>query len=102
MNQQLTSRTFAGDGDVRTIASFLSSCCTDLHPTYHWHLGDLLWSMYFSTEVDPTLTLRLWEDASEALRGFAWFETPDSVEIQVDAAKRYGFTRNLLLSDESC
>jgi mycothiol synthase len=79
---QTTSRQFADDRDLAAIKRFLSTVCADLRPTYHWHLGNLLWSMYHTTAVNRYRDLRLWEDESGTILGFAWFDEPNMVDFQ--------------------
>jgi hypothetical protein len=59
------------------------------HPPHiYWHIGEVLWSMYYGTHYDPCRDVRIWEDQEGSIRGFAWFEEPNSVELQVDPRLR--------------
>jgi mycothiol synthase len=89
----ISSRQYAGDADLGALLAFLSPLATVLRPTSHWHPGNLLWNIYyFSADVDPEKSLRLWEE-NGAIVGFAWFDEPGSVEVQVDPRLK---RRNLL------
>ena len=62
--------------------------------TGYFHVGDLIWGMYQNTLFDPRENVRLWERDSRLL-GFAWFDTPNSVNMQIApalyASRRAGY-----------
>lgn len=93
-----TARPYMGDSDLEVIKSFLSRFCTELHPTHRWHLGNLLWSMYFSTTITPLTSLRLWQDSTGSVVGIAWFDEPNMLDMQLDPLQRDGALREDALS----
>lgn len=66
-------------------------CSRVWSPTARFHPGQLAWNRY-SAPVDPDRTaadeaISIWrEDAGEVV-GFGWAESPDWLELQVDAAR---------------
>jgi mycothiol synthase len=78
-----TSRPYAGDADRDRMRELVVRASADARPNY-WHVGDLLWGLYQNTVFNPFANIRLWEDGSGELRGFAWFSPPLVLEWEVD------------------
>lgn len=80
---RISSRPYAHVRDLLLMKDLLSAASAgDPHHVY-WHVGNLLWSAHFATEADLRRNVRLWEGDNGALLGFAWFEEPDSLELQL-------------------
>lgn len=80
---QIQSRAYTGDADLRLLKDFLIASAGARPPHTYWHIGDLLWSMCHSPQYDPCRDLRIWEDDGGSILGFAWFDEPNTVELQV-------------------
>src|SRR5262245_19256484 len=79
----ITSRQYAGEADLLRMRDFLVAANAATTLPVYWHIGDLIWGVYQNTIFDPTVSIRLWEDAAGELLGFAWIEEPDGFSIQV-------------------
>lgn len=69
----ITSRQYAGDGDLRAMLQLVSHLTDHTHSA-GWHHGDVLWGIYANMIFDPRRNIRLWEDTRGALCGFAWLD----------------------------
>ena len=69
----ITSRQYAGDGDLRAVLQLVSHLTDHTHSA-GWHHGDVLWGIYANMIFDPRRNIRLWEDTHGALCGFAWLD----------------------------
>jgi ribosomal protein S18 acetylase RimI-like enzyme len=85
MNAELhiQSRAYRGDADLHPIKEFLMASAGTRPPHTYWHIGNLLWSMFYDTHYDACRDLRIWEDDRGSVLGFAWFDEPNTVELQV-------------------
>lgn len=76
----ISSRAYAGDKDLQALMQFL----VDLrarHPTQRWHVGDLIWRMFYSSLFDPAQNVRLWHNQNGRLVGFGWLYPPNAVDL---------------------
>lgn len=82
---QLTSRPFAGEGDVPLLIAFEQRLAAARWPRPAlWHVGDLAWNLYpGGFALQPGDDLRLWS-AGGALAGFAWLSASDEAHIDID------------------
>lgn len=78
-----TSAPYAGAGDREAIRAFIVAAAAADPAAAYFHVGDLLWALYQNTVFDPTADVRLWRDASGQLVGFAWFDRPAAVDLQI-------------------
>lgn len=76
----ITSRSYAGTDDLHALIRFLVEARTRL-PEQRWHVGDLVWRMFYSSLFDPTQRIRLWEDERGELAGFGWIYSSDSADL---------------------
>jgi mycothiol synthase len=81
------SRLYDGDADRARMISFLEAANAGGLAQGYFHLGDLIWGMYQNTLFDPRENVRLWERDRQLL-GFAWFDRPNSVNMQIDPSLR--------------
>jgi mycothiol synthase len=81
----IQSRLYTGDADLARMSAFLESANASGLSKGYFHLGDLIWGMYQNTLFDPRENVRLWERDRQLL-GFAWFNTPNSVNMQIAPA----------------
>ena len=80
---EVRSRGYAGESDLRLLENFLVASMVARPPHTYWHLGNLLWSMFFSLQYDPCRDVRIWEDEQGRVLGFAWFDAPNAVDLQI-------------------
>jgi mycothiol synthase len=81
------SRLYDGDADLARMIAFLEAANAGALSNGLFHLGDLIWGMYQNTLFDPHENIRLWERDRQLL-GFAWFDTPNAVNMQIHPALR--------------
>ena len=81
----MQSRLYDGDADRARMLAFLEAANAGGLSTGYFHVGDLIWGMYQNTLFDPRENIRLWERDGQLL-GFAWFDMPNSVNMQIDPA----------------
>jgi GNAT superfamily N-acetyltransferase len=79
----LCSRAYVGDVDLHRLVEFLVDCGSADQSHTGWHIGNLLWSLYYSTDYAPGQNVRIWESAQRLVAAFAWFEEPNSIELQI-------------------
>src|SRR5215213_5864578 len=81
----IQSRLYDGDADRARMIAFLEAANASGLSKGYFHVGDLIWGMYQNTLFDPRENIRLWERDRQLL-GFAWFDRPNSVNMQIDPA----------------
>jgi mycothiol synthase len=81
----IQSRLYDAEADLTRMITFLEAVNAGERSNGSFHLGDLIWGMYRNTLFDPRENIRLWE-RDHQLFGFAWFDTPNSVNLQIDPA----------------
>jgi ribosomal protein S18 acetylase RimI-like enzyme len=79
------SRLYDGEADLARMIGFLEAANAGGLSKGYFHVGDLIWGMYQNTLFDPRENIRLWERDRQLL-GFAWFDRPNSVNMQIDPA----------------
>ena len=72
---QITSRLFNGAQDLDALKQFVTFIRANSSYHCYWHIGDLIWGIYQNTIFDPYQNIRLWQDETGMLSGFAWFDT---------------------------
>lgn len=83
---QITSRLFNGEQDLDALKQFITAIWAYDSYRCPWHIGDLIWGMFQNTMFDPYQNIRLWQDETSTLLGFAWFDisrTAFSTSLQV-------------------
>jgi mycothiol synthase len=83
----IQSRLYNGDADLARMIAFLEAANASELSLGNFHVGDLIWGIYRNTLFDPRQNIRLWERDSQLL-GFAWFDAPNSVNMQIGPALR--------------
>ena len=89
---QLHSRQFHGEDDFQKMRGFLVAARRDTgHYAGYWHIGGgLTWCTFLmSFRVDLRANIRLWEDDTGALLGFAIFGDDFSMDLQVRPDARW-------------
>lgn len=81
----IQSRLYNDDADEARLIAFLEAANAGERSNGSFHVGDLIWGMYRSTLFDPRENIRLWERDRQLL-GFAWFDAPNSVNMQISPA----------------
>ncbi|HMA33095.1 MAG TPA: GNAT family N-acetyltransferase [Chloroflexia bacterium] len=77
------ARPYAGDTDRRRLYDFIVACRAAPRHMNYWHVGDLIWGLYQNTVFDPARNIRLWSAPDGSLLGFAWFEPPRALGMQL-------------------
>ncbi|HSH79330.1 MAG TPA: GNAT family N-acetyltransferase [Herpetosiphonaceae bacterium] len=80
---QIISRPFGGDADFELLQAFLMTATAAGSAYRYLHVGDVLWGFYRTLVFDPCQHVRLWERVDGDLLGFAWFDPPNVVTLQV-------------------
>lgn len=75
----ITHRPYRDEADLRHLIEFLAEQRAR-NPVQRWHVGDLVWRMYYSSRFDPTRNVELWEDAGRVV-GFGWRYLPDGADL---------------------
>jgi GNAT superfamily N-acetyltransferase len=70
----IRSRAFDPANDILQLGDFIASTTAQCSAYAFGHPGNLWWSMFYSTNVDPVRSARLWEDADGDLLGLAWLD----------------------------
>jgi ribosomal protein S18 acetylase RimI-like enzyme len=83
----IQSRPYHDAADLARMIGFLEAINAGGLSMGYFHLGDLIWGMYQNTLFDPHENIRLWERAG-LLVGFAWFDKPNSVNMQIGPTLR--------------
>jgi mycothiol synthase len=76
----ISSRAYADDADLMAMIDFLVEQPAR-NPVQRWHVGDLVWRMFYSSLFDPTQNVRLWHDENGKLIGFGWLYPPNAVDL---------------------
>lgn len=76
----ISSRPYADDSDLHALIHFLSEQRAH-NPVQRWHVGDLVWRMFYSSLFDPVQNVRLWHDESGKLVGFGWRYSSSAVDL---------------------
>jgi len=98
-DRAITSRPYGGVSDLLRMHEFLAAATALSAPCTYWHPGNLSWSMCWIPAVDPVQSGRLWEDESGDLLGFAWFDAPSEVTMQIHPRLRgRGLLENAMLA----
>ncbi|MEO8393265.1 MAG: GNAT family N-acetyltransferase [Chloroflexota bacterium] len=75
----VTSRAYSGAADLQRLIDFLSAE-RQRNPMQRWHIGDLIWRMFYSSKFDPVANVRLWEE-NGAVIGFGWLYPPSGADL---------------------
>lgn len=79
------SRWYRDERDLRRMLELVTaSTRRDGLARGHLHAGDVVWGLFPNLTIDPTTRVRLFEDATGRLRGFAWLYPPREFMVQVD------------------
>jgi len=76
----ITSRAYAGEADLERLIDFLVAARTR-NPIQRWHVGDLVWRMFYSSHFDPAQNVRLWQDDAGEVVGFGWMYPPNGADL---------------------
>lgn len=76
----ISSRPYADDSDLHALIQLLSEQ-RSRNPVQRWHVGDLIWRMFYSSLFVPTQNVRLWYDESGKLLGFGWRYSSSAVDL---------------------
>jgi len=79
----ITDRPYKNASDLPHMYDFLAASTAVSAPFTYWRPGNLIWTMCWSSIIDPTQSGRLWESETGELLGFAWFDAPSEVTLQV-------------------
>src|SRR6185295_1319243 len=77
----VTSRAYSGAADLQRLIDFLSAE-RRRDPVQRWHVGDLIWRMFYSSHFDPVQNVRLWEE-NDAIVGFGWLYPPSGADLHL-------------------
>jgi mycothiol synthase len=77
------SRSFAGDADLGRMEALVIEACAHFGPNFECAMGDLGWRLHRASTVCPEANIRLWEDESRVLVGFAWFIPNGDIDLVV-------------------
>lgn len=72
------SRSYQDEADLAKLQSYVVLAKS------RWHIGDLTWRLFYSHRFDPKRQIRLWENISGSLLGFAWAYSSSTVEMHTD------------------
>ena len=75
----ITSRAYSDKADLERLIRFLVAE-RKRDPVQRWHVGDLIWRMFYSSDFDPAQNVRLWEDNGEIV-GFGWRYPPNGADL---------------------
>src|SRR3954465_8318451 len=75
----ITSRAYSGAADLPLLIDFLVAE-RQRNPVQRWHVGDLIWRMFYSSKFDPEQNVRLWEENGEIV-GFGWLYPPSGADL---------------------
>ena len=78
---QIESRSFQSTHDTDALHKLIADCWQAYGPRVTFHVGDLHWRLRPQPNRLPERDIRLWY-AQEELLAFAWFEPPDSGDLQ--------------------
>ncbi len=70
---------YTGENDLRKLIDFLTQM-RQRNPVQRWHIGDLIWRMFYSSQFDPTRNVHLWEAGGKVI-GFGWRYPPNGAEL---------------------
>lgn len=76
----MNGRPYSGAADLHKLISFLVETRAR-QPMQRWHLGDLVWRMFYSSRFDPARCVRVWEDEQGKVVGFGWLYPPNGADL---------------------
>lgn len=76
----ISLRPYTDDSDLHALIGFLTEQRAR-NPVQRWHVGDLIWRMFYSSLFDPTQNVQLWHDDAGKLVGFGWLYPPNAVDL---------------------
>jgi ribosomal protein S18 acetylase RimI-like enzyme len=83
----LTHRSYRDDADLARMLTLVSGAAVrEGALAGYMPVGDVVWGLFQNLTIDPAERIRLFEDSSGALRGFAWRFPPHDIEFQIDPA----------------
>lgn len=82
---KFSSRPFENETDLQRMCALLVDARRIAgHDAGYWHVGDLAWRYFLLTfRADPCRSIRLWQDASGKLVGYAVFGDDFSIDWQI-------------------
>jgi mycothiol synthase len=86
-DEPIRSRAYVPDADRARLEQFIYATTPQGSPYTFGHIGNLSWSMFFNTRIDPARGARLWEDDGGTLLGLGWLDCGELV-MHVDPALR--------------
>ena len=90
----ITSRAYSDKADLERLIRFLVAE-RKRDPVQRWHVGDLIWRMFYSSDFDPAQNVRLWEEDGEVV-GFGWLYPPSGADLNPRAGWRRCWWRQAL------
>ena len=78
---KVESCSFQLSTDVDALHAFIADCWQASGPNVTFHVGDLHWRLRPQPGRSPERDIRLWHSQGRLL-GFAWFEPPDTGDLQ--------------------
>ena len=80
----MRARMFGRDEDVEKLRGLVTHAVAQRWPRSSlWHVGDVTWQLFQNTTFDPGANIGLWEDNDGTPMGFAWWEPPDFLQMEV-------------------
>ena len=90
MDTTIGGRQYGREGDLGAMRDLIVAARAARAPdSSYWHVGDLVWGMFQNSVFDPTANIRLWHDANRSLLGFAWFDPPNEVQLEIHPSLRF-------------
>ncbi|MBI1257608.1 MAG: GNAT family N-acetyltransferase [Chloroflexi bacterium] len=81
----MIARPYSGAADLPLLIDFLAAE-RQRNPVQRWHVGDLIWRMFYSSHFDPAANVCLWENDGKVV-GFGWLYPPSGADLcAADAA----------------
>jgi hypothetical protein len=70
-DDEFRARRYEPDTDRARLEQFIYATTARCSAYTFGHIGNLAWSMFYNTSVDPSASARLWEDLDGTLLGLS-------------------------------